>query len=93
MLKRPIITTIAVKTMDAQFIGRMIRFHRKKSGLTQEQLGKFANLGKTVVFDVENGKLSVRLSTLLKLMEVLNIKMDFKSPLMHLFHEHLDEKS
>lgn len=75
--------------MDAQLIGQMIRFHRKKSGLTQEELGKFADLGKTVVFDVENGKLTVRLSTLLKLMEVLNIKMDFKSPFMHAFEEKL----
>lgn len=78
--------------MDAKQIGKMIRYHRKKSGITQQELGKLAQLGKTVVFDVENGKLSVKLSTLLKLLEVLNIKIDFRSPLMHLFEKELDEK-
>lgn len=75
------------KIMDAKQIGKMIRYHRKKSGMTQQQLGQLAQLGKTVVFDIEKGKLSVRLSTLLKLLEVLNIKIDFRSPLMHLFEK------
>ena len=79
--------------MDAKEIGKMIRFHRKKSGMTQEELGKLACLGKTVVFDIEKGKLSVRLDTLLKLMEVLNIKMDFQGPLMNLFKERLNAES
>jgi len=79
--------------MDAKQIGKMVRYHRKKSGLSQEQLGKLAFLGKTVVFDIENGKLSVKLNTLLKLLEVLNIKMNFQSPLMKFFLKELNEKS
>lgn len=79
--------------MDAKQIGKMIRYHRKKGGLTQQRLGQLAQLGKTVVFDIENGKLSVKLSTLLKLLEVLNITIDFQSPLMHLFEGELNEKS
>lgn len=74
--------------MDSKYIGQMIRFHRKRSGLSQENLGKLAGLGKTVVFDVEKGKISVKLSTLLKLLHVLNIKIEFQSPLMSIFeHE------
>lgn len=72
-------------------IGEMIRFHRKKAGLTQASLGKLAGLGKTVVFDVEQGKLSVKLSTVLKLLHVLNISIEFKGPLMKLFKESDDE--
>jgi transcriptional regulator with XRE-family HTH domain len=37
-------------------IGNIIRFHRKKSGLTQKALADIAGVGKTVVFDIENGK-------------------------------------
>lgn len=77
--------------MLAKQIGQMIRFHRKKSGLTQEQVGQLAGLGKTVIFDIEKGKTSIRFDTLLKVIEVLNIKIDFQSPLMSLFKEQFNE--
>lgn len=73
--------------MDTKQIGAMVRFHRKKAGLSQEMLGKLAGLGKTVIFDIEKGKLSVRLDTLLKVLHILNIQIDFKGPLMNLFKE------
>lgn len=72
-------------------IGQIVRFHRKKSGLSQERLAKFANVGKTVVFDIEKGKLSMRYDTLLKVLDVLNISIKFQSPLMKLFEEQQDE--
>lgn len=46
--------------MNENQIGKMVRFHRKKSGLSQEQLGKLAGLEKTVVFDIEKGKLAMK---------------------------------
>lgn len=79
--------------VDAKQIGKMIRFHRKQSGLSQEELAKLGGLGKTVIFDIEKGKLSVRLDTLLKVMRVLNIQLEFKSPLMPLFEEQMNENS
>lgn len=78
--------------MNPTHIGKIIHFHRKKSGLSQEELAKLAGLGKTVIFDIEKGKLTVRLATLLKVLEVLNIKIEFQSSLMSLFEEQLDEK-
>ncbi|MFA6915319.1 MAG: helix-turn-helix domain-containing protein [Parachlamydiales bacterium] len=97
IFKRPIFTDIAAKYgvlyMDASQIAAIIRFHRKKGGLTQIELGNLAGIGKTVVFDIEKGKLTVRLSSLLKVMHVLNIKMEFQSQLMLLFKEKLNEKS
>ena len=45
-----------------------------------------------MIFDIEKGKLSTRLDTLLKVLKVLNIKLDFQSPLMTLFQENLNEK-
>ncbi len=79
--------------MEPKEIGQMINFHRKESGLSQAKLAELAGVGKTVVFDVEKGKLTVRLNTLLKIVNVLNIKIDFHSPLMNLFKEKLHEKS
>lgn len=68
-------------------IGAIIRFHRKKSGMTQLELARRCGLGKTVIFDVEKGKPTVRLSTLIKILEFLNIKMELHSPLMDLYKE------
>lgn len=78
--------------MDMSLIAAIIRYHRKKSGLSQAELAKLAGLGKTVIFDIEKGKLSIRLETLLKVMDVLNIKMEFQSPLMAFFMESLNEE-
>ena len=70
----------------------MIRFHRKKANLSQQQLADLAGLGKTVVFDIEKGKMTIRYDTLLKLLNILNININFQSPLMNEFIKH-HEKS
>lgn len=67
-------------------MGKLIRYHRKKSGLTQKEVGILCGVGKTAVFDIEKGKLSVRFDTLLKLLDALNIQIDFQSPLMKEFY-------
>ncbi len=72
-------------------IARIVRFHRKKAKLTQLELAKFAGIGKTAVFDIEKGKKTVQLDTLLAVFEILNVQMEFNGPLMHRFEEH--EKS
>ncbi|MEI6242101.1 MAG: helix-turn-helix domain-containing protein [Chlamydiota bacterium] len=79
--------------VDFKNLGKMVRFHRKKSGLSQAELSKLSGLGKTVIFDIEKGKLSIQLDSLLKVINVLNIKIDFHSPLMDLFKESLNEES
>lgn len=72
---------------------QIIRFHRKQSKLTQVELARLAGVGKTVVFDIENGKESIRLDTLLKVCHVLNIQIKLEGPLMHLLERELNEKS
>ena len=79
--------------MDSKFIGKIIRFHRKKSGLSQEELGMLAQVGKTTIFDVEHGKLTVQLNTILRILDVLNIKLKLQSPLMNLFEKEINEES
>lgn len=69
-------------------IGKLVHYHRKKSGLSREKLAHLCGVGKTVIYDIEHGKLTIRLSTLLKLLNVLNIRIVFESPLMEGFtHE------
>lgn len=61
-------------------IGQIIRQFRKKAGLTQQQLAEYAGVGKTVVFDIEKGKSTVQLDTLLKILSVLNISLKLETP-------------
>ena len=78
--------------MISKHIGKIILAHRKKSNLTQKQLADLAGVGKTVVFDLEKGKETVQLNSLLKILSALNIKLELTSPLMHLMEE-FDEES
>ena len=71
--------------------GQVIRYHRKKSGMTQSELARYAGVGKTVVFDIEHNKSTVRLDTLLKVVSVLNIRIEMHSPLMKSYEEQLRE--
>lgn len=63
-------------------LGALIKDHRKKAGLTQLELANLAGVGKTTVFDIEKNKESVRWNNLLAVLHVLNIKVEFKSPLI-----------
>ncbi len=63
-------------------LAQLIRDHRRKAGLAQAQLAKLAGVGKTVVWDLEHGKESVQWDTLQKLFRVLNISVEWRSPLL-----------
>lgn len=67
--------------MDDFDLGTFIKDHRKKAGLTQLELADLAGVGKTTVFDIEKNKETVRLNNLFAVLRVLNIKVEFKSPL------------
>lgn len=63
-------------------IGRIIRWHRKKSGLTQKELADLAGVGKTVIFDIEHGKETVQFNSLLNVCNILNLTITLDSPLI-----------
>ena len=77
---------------NQNIISKAIRFHRKKSGLTQKQLAEIAGVGKSVIFDIEKGKKTVQLDTILKILGALNISFRLESPIIHLM-ETENEKS
>ena len=68
-------------------MSEIVLFHRKKSGLTRNQLSDLAGVGKTVIYDIEKGKETIRFQTLQKVLKALNIKITFTSPLMEMLNE------
>lgn len=68
--------------IEPQKLAQIIRLHRKAAKLSRIQLAELAEVGKTVIYDIENGKESVQLDTLRKILRVLNIKIVLTSPLM-----------
>ena len=71
--------------MDFIFLGEMIQFHRKKAGLSRNELAVIADVGKTVIYDVEHGKQTIQYQSLMKILLALNIQIDFKSPFVEEF--------
>ena len=67
---------------DPEELATIIKRHRKAANLTQLELAELAGVGKTVVFDIEKGKETVKIQTLRKVLKVLNIEMRFTSPLL-----------
>jgi HTH-type transcriptional regulator/antitoxin HipB len=78
--------------MQAQDLADVIRMHRKAAKLSRVQLAEIAGVGKTVIYDIENGKESVQLDTVRKILKVLNIKIGLTSPLMENLHNTGNEK-
>lgn len=72
--------------MNFQKISDLIHFHRKKAGLSRNQLADLADVGKTVIFDIEHGKETIQYQSLAKVLTTLNIRISFESPLMGAFH-------
>jgi y4mF family transcriptional regulator len=73
--------------MISQHIGSIVRFHRKQAGLTQINLAALAGVGKSAVFDIEKGKSTVQLETLLRVLSALNISIELDSPLMPVWRQ------
>ena len=79
--------------MIIQEFGNIIKFHRKVSGLSRVELAKIAGVGKSVIYDIENGKESFKINTILKILKVLNIQITVNSPIMKEYIEQKNEKS
>ncbi|MCH8960614.1 MAG: helix-turn-helix transcriptional regulator [Bacteroidetes bacterium] len=63
-------------------VGDMIRYHRKRAGLSRVDLATIAGVGKTVIYDIEHGKETVQFRSLARVLDALNIFLSFDSPLM-----------
>jgi HTH-type transcriptional regulator / antitoxin HipB len=68
-------------------LGRIVRYHRKTAKLTQDNLARLAGVGTTVVREIEKGKRTVRLTTLLRVTDALSIRLEWRSPLRGAYEE------
>jgi len=66
--------------------------HRKAARLSRIRLAEMAGVGKTVIYDIEKGKETIQLDTLRKILRVLNIKIELKSPLLNNLQTDRNEK-
>jgi HTH-type transcriptional regulator/antitoxin HipB len=62
-------------------LGAVILFHRKRAGLSRADLCRLAGIGKTTLYDTEHGKTAVRMDGVLRILRVLNIRLEWSSPL------------
>jgi HTH-type transcriptional regulator/antitoxin HipB len=67
--------------MKVSEMGDIVKYHRKRSKLSRQKLANLAGVGKTVIYDIEKGKETIQLKSLLKILEVLNIQLTLKTPL------------
>jgi len=74
-----------IDSNNIEYLGEIIFFHRKKAGISRMDLGMIAGVGKTVIYDIEHGKKTLKIKTLLKILKALNIRMYLDSPLMEHF--------
>ena len=65
----------------------IIYFHRKQAKLNRKDLADLAGAGKTAIYDLEHGKETVKWSTIKIVLEALNIKIIFSSPLMEVYEK------
>ena len=63
---------------DASQLGKIIKKRRKAIGSTQKQLADFCNLSHNGISRIEIGESDVKLSTLLKITEMLGVSINIK---------------
>jgi HTH-type transcriptional regulator / antitoxin HipB len=78
---------VKIDTKSISNLGRIIQFHRKQARLSRIELADIAGVGKTVIYDIETGKETIQMKTLLKILGALNISIALESPLMERYQE------
>ncbi|MBQ7448764.1 MAG: helix-turn-helix transcriptional regulator [Paludibacteraceae bacterium] len=59
-------------------LGQIIKRRRMELGITQQTLALLAGIGINTLVAIERGKLSVSLSTLMKVLDCLGLEMNLK---------------
>ena len=66
--------------MDAESLGKEIESVRKRGKISRKELAAMAGVGSTAIYELEKGTGKTKLSTLLKILNALNITMVLKAP-------------
>ena len=66
---------------------KIVYYHRKQAGLSRKELAELADVGKTVIYDIEKGKKTLRWATIISILAALNITIEFNGPLMKAYEK------
>jgi len=69
-----------VEQMTVKDVGKLVQAERKRQGVTQLQLAGLAGTGIRFVSDLENGKGTVQLQKVLKVLQTLGLGLFVFSP-------------
>ena len=74
-------------------LGRIIRYHRKRAGLSRAALSELAGTGTTVIYELEHGKSTVQFNVVQKILQTLNLRLLIDGPLLDEYIERSNETS
>ena len=69
-----------VRFQSPQELGKVVECVRKQQGATQIQLAQMSNVGVRFVRDLEDGKPTVQMNKVLKVLAVLGIAVGYDCP-------------
>ena len=79
--------------MNNQDLANIVKYHRKRTGLSRNALANIAGVSETVIYYLEHGKQSLQWDTVSKILHALNIHINFQSPLMQDYEKSKDIRS
>ena len=66
--------------MNSIELGRIVRYHRKRAGLSRKELSALSNVSQSVIYEIERGKTTVKMNSVMKLLHALNLNLDISGP-------------
>lgn len=74
-------------------LSKIVHFHRKKAQMNRKDLADLAGVGKTVIYDIEHGKETIKWKTVKAVLKALNVEINFRSPLMEDYEKSQSENA
>lgn len=74
-------TVKTIQISKPEEIAEIILVQRKRSGLSRNELALLAAVSRTAIFDIEHGKQTYQMDTLLKILSTLNLKLQVEGVL------------
>lgn len=70
-----------MQILDVKSLGQLIKETRKEQKLTQADLAVSAQVGVRFIVDLENGKETAQIGKVLKVCQMLGLKLDIEKPI------------
>jgi DNA-binding XRE family transcriptional regulator len=77
---------IDIDPIDINSLSKLIKWHRKRCKISQQTLAEISNVGRSSVQRIEKNQ-SFEFTTLLKVLDALNLKLHIDGPLIDVYKE------